>query len=41
VNKLEPRWRKMLERPWEPGVVQSAQIVPVRCPADTALEPAA
>jgi hypothetical protein len=36
VAELEPRWRKILERPWEPGVVASAEIVPpgVR-PADT------
>jgi hypothetical protein len=26
VAGLEPRWRAMLERPWEPGVVASAEI---------------
>jgi transposase len=35
VSKLEPTWRAMLEQPWEPGVVVSAEI-----PAPRRLDPA-
>lgn len=27
VAGLEPRWRALLERPWEPGIVVSAEVV--------------
>jgi hypothetical protein len=28
IAKLDARWRRILERPWEPGVVVSAEIAP-------------
>jgi hypothetical protein len=41
VNELEGRWPKMLERPWEPGVIVSAAIEPERRAAAAVLDPAA
>jgi hypothetical protein len=41
VSKLEGRWRKMLARPWEPGVVVSAAIERERRDARAVLDPAA
>lgn len=36
VGKLDPTWRAILERPWEPGVVVSAELAPERRVVDVA-----
>jgi transposase len=41
VAKLEAKWRAILARPWEPGVIVSAQLEPIRATDQTAAELAA
>jgi transposase len=41
VAKLDTEWRAILARPWEPGVIASAQLEPIRATDQTAAELAA
>ena len=41
VSKLDAEWRAILARPWEPGVIVSAELEPVRATDQSAAELAA